>query len=259
MLPFSTLTVRRAIVPVVVASGMALIAPTVQAAFNVDYTVSGGGSNLNPLNGLAGRGEWNISGNTLTIKLINTSTGAPMGFDGAASLIVSLGFDLPGDVMITVGNSAIVAPGATGINGWSARGANASIGDNWAWTNEYGGDLFAAGQALARRQLVTTSSGAGGAALARFDGLTDSIGGPEGGIAADPLTNALSPNFDAVQSAALFTLTLSRGLTQNELEATARSGVLEFGSDVRYVLVPAPASAFALLGVVPLSLRRRRR
>lgn len=216
----------------------------------VDYTVDAGGSNHNPLNGLAARAKFDTSGNVMTILLQNTSTGMPSGFDSAASLLVSLGLNLPSGVTFLSGNTAVIGPGSAGLGNWSARGPGDSVAEEWAWTNQSGGDLLDPFS-----QVISTSNGNQGLVL--FGGGNGSVGGPYGGIAAKPVLTSIPNSQRAVSNSILFSLTLSAPITDAQLTDLANHGLVEFGSDVRYLQAPEPQFAI-LIAVGLLSLRRRR-
>jgi hypothetical protein len=238
---------------------VALLGPPARASIIATYNVDAGGSNTNPLNGLAASGDFSTAGTQLTVTLQNTSTGAPVGFDSAASLLVSLGFNLPSDVTILSGDTATIAVGSVGIGSWSALGPGDSVASQWLWTNNYGGDLMVQGGLLSSRQVVSTSSGQGTPSETLFGGGSPNVDGPFGGMAANPLTVSLPPTQPAVQTAITFQLTLSRALTSTELSDVASGGVVEFGSDVRYLKtgIPEPTTATMLAAGLALLARRR--
>lgn len=243
---------RLVLAPMVLAAafgGSAAIADIV-----VDYAIDAGGSNNNPLNGLSARATFTLTkgGTGLCIKLQNTSTGLPDGFDTAASLLVSLGMNLGVD--FASGDSAVIGAGSTGLGKWSNLGAGDSVADEWVFSNSGAGDLL---QGYA--QVITTSSGLGGAAATHFSPGSGNIGGPFGGIAADPVLKSIPGNQRAVSDSILFDLTLASGITEGELRAALEDSIVEFGSDVQYltpkVVIPAPGAA--LLGILGLAALRR--
>lgn len=216
----------------------------------VDYVVDAGGTNNNPLNGLAARGEFDISGNQLTVLLENTSTGAPLGFASAQQLVVSVGFNLPSGVDFASGDTALIGPGSVGAGSWSSRVAGDSVAEQWNWTNFGAGDLLAA-----YRNVITTSSGNPPGDVS-FGGHNYNIGGPYGGIAPDPLLLNIPANQPAVQNSIIFSLTLTAPISEAQLAAVAADSIVEFGSDARHLRVPEPAS-IALAGLAVFALRRR--
>lgn len=222
----------------------------------IDYTVDAGGNNRDPLNGLSARGTWQVNGNQLRILLENMSSGVPEGFDVGDSLLVSLGFNL-GDIKIASGDTAVIGDGSVGMGKWAGRGQGDSVAEEWLWTNDFGGDLMNEGERLARPQIISTSQGQGGGVETLFGGGDPNVGGPFGGMTADPPLRSIPENQAAVRNSILFALTLSGNLSDDQLHAIANGGVIEFGSDARYLVTPEPAT-LALLGLGALALRRRR-
>lgn len=220
----------------------------------VDYTVDLGGNNNEPLNGLAARATWDIDGTTLTITLENTSSGIPTSFEASDQLVVSLGFNLPKGNGILSGDSALIGPASSGLGDWSGRGPGDSVGEEWLWTNEFGGDVM-----KAWRQIISTSSGQGAGNHTTFEGkLNGDVDGPFGGIAADPPFVAIPNNRRAVSDSIVFSLTLAGTLTLDELADLANGSIVEFGSDMRYLGAPAPG-AIGLLAMAGMFGKARRR
>jgi hypothetical protein len=217
-----------------------------------DYSADGGGNNTELLNGLAARATFSVMGEKLSILLENTSTGTPASFESSDSLLVSLGMNLPG-VSIASGDAAVIGPGSVGIGAWSSRGAGYNVGDEWLWTNDSGGDLMST-----YAQVISTSAGQGGGVVTRFDGLSGTVNGPFGGIAASPLTRPIPGSKPAVSDSIRFELTLTGILTEAQLQAVAESSIVEFGSDQRYLTVPEPSTASLLMLSCVCLIRRRR-
>lgn len=226
--------------------------PLAAADVIVDYTLDAGGDNSEPLNGLAARATFSISDDQLTILLENTSTGVPSGFETSDSLLVSLGMNLPDGLAILSGDAAVIGPGSVGLGRWFDRVGGDSVGEEWIWTNEFGGDLL-----VDSAQVISTSSGQGGGTVTRFDGGSGPVSGPFGGIAADPPIFSIPRRQRAVSDSIEFELTLTSSLTEAELAALANASIVEFGSDQRYLAVPeASAGVLALIGLLLLSRRR---
>ncbi len=218
----------------------------------VDYISDAGGNNTDPLNGLAARATFNLTGTQLSILLENTSTGVPASFEVSDSLLVSLGMNLPDGIAIFSGNATVIGPNSHGVGSWSNRTASDSVGEQWIWTNDFGGDLMES-----YAQVISTSSGQGGGTVTRFDGGNGSVSGPFGGIATNPPQLAVPGNQPAVSNSILFTLSLTGSLSDAELAAAANTGMVEFGSDMRYLTTtPEPTSVLAVL-VGMATLRRR--
>lgn len=209
-----------------------------------------------PLNGLSARATYTLLSSTqLQILLENTSTGVPAGFEVSDSLIVSLGFNLPGGVEFQSGDVSVIGPGSVGIGSWSVLSAGDTVADQWVWSNEGAGDLL---QSFS--QVVTTSNGLGGASATHFTGGSGNISGPFGGIAASPPHIALPGSEPAASDSILFALTLTGALTEQQLAGVFMDSIVEYGSDMQYLTpVPSPTSAvLGGLGMAALFALRRR-
>jgi hypothetical protein len=217
----------------------------------VFYTVDLGGDNSDPLNGLAAEGTFTLNGTSLSVLLTNTSSGVPVDFDVASSLLVSVGMNLPGVDMLS-GDAAVIGPGSVGLGVWSDRSAGGSVAEEWLWTNDYGGDFMET-----YRNVISTSNGQGGGTATRFDGECGGVDGPYGGMAAVPPVLQIPCSKYAVSNSIRFDVTLSASLTDAQLQAAANSSIVEYGSDARYLGVPEPAS-LALLSLAALFTRRPR-
>jgi hypothetical protein len=239
----------------------AIVVPTLSATAavtTVNYTVDAGGNIPGPLNGLRAQASFENSGKDLIVRLTNTSTGVPAGFGVGESFLVSVGFNLPADVSIATAKTALIAPGSFGVASWSGRLAGASVAEEWLWTNDFGGDLMNSGQVNSARQVISTSSGQGGGTSERFDGGTGTVNGPSGGIVAAPPIVSLPGSSMGVSNSIIFAVTLTRALTDAENNSVAQGSLVEYGSDARYLRVPAPSSSLALIGAALIMGRRRR-
>ncbi len=218
------------------------------ATVTIDYTadaVTSGGD----VAGLSARATFELSGTTLDILLQNTSTGAPMGFTSADALLVSLALDLP--TTYVSGDLAQIAAGSIGFGAWSTRNPGDSVADEWKWGNDGAGDFLASFS-----QVITTSNGGVGGDARFTGGGSGTVNGPSGGIAANPHTVSPGGLFGA-QDTLFFRLTLAQAISESELESAAKAGVVEFGSDARYLTTPEPASV-VFMALVGLALLRRR-
>lgn len=232
--------------------GLAMMTSTVGADVIVDYTLDLGGNNNQPLNGLTARATFSVDGDRFAVLLANPSTGVPNGFEVSDSLLVSLAMNLPEGIEFLNGDAAVIGPDSIGLGRWDDRGPGDSVGEQWLWTNDFGGDF------LSRfAQVISTSNGQGGGETMRFDGMHGTVGGPFGGIAADPPIISIPSNQEAVSDDIMFELRLSAPISEEQLRIVAGSSVVEFGSDQRYLGVPEPAG-LVLMGLGGLFILRRR-
>ena len=239
----------------VVAAAILVPALACPAGIIVHYGTDAGGTNTNPLNGLAASASFRVDGLPLPIVVTNTSTGVPGGAEVSDSLLVSLGFNLGDGISIVSGNSAVIGAASIGLGAWAGLGPGDSVADQWLWTNDGGGDLLESFS-----QVISTSMGQGGGDTFSFDGTADpNVGGPFGGIAAAPPIINVPGSQRAVSNSIEYRLTLSAVLSQSQLLQIAGSSIVEFGSDYQYLAVPAPGSLTLLLVAgVATRLRRRR-
>ena len=229
-----------------------LIASPAVADVTVDYTIDAGGDNPNGPSGLSASAVFSVSGDQLSVLLINTSTGAPLGAEVSDSLLVSLGLNLLDGITILSGDSALIGSGSIGLGQWSGLAENDSVAEEWLWSNGGGGDLLGP-----FAQIISTSSGLPGSGHLDFDGNRASVSGPFGGIAASPPILAVPDAQRAVSDSILFSLTLSGTLSEAQLSSIAMASMVEFGSDFQYMTTPAPG-ALALFGLALVAPRRRR-
>ena len=236
----------------VIALWLVVSCSTAHASFVVDYAIDVGGINTSSSTGLSARSIWTINGNQLSILLENTSTTLPAGAGTADSLLVSLGFNLINQTILS-GDVAEIGFNAIGLGAWSDLDAGDSVADQWLWTNESGGDLL-----TTFTQVISTSMGQARASHLDFNGLPASVDGPFGGIAAAPPLVEISDQQKAVSNRILFEVTLSSTLSEGQLASIAGSSWVEFGSDFQYLAVPGPG-ALPILMTLPLFLCSRRR
>lgn len=231
-----------------VLGGLAAVAATsaAQAVF-----VTGTGSS-----GLSASASFDlINATTLQVRLRNTSTGVPSGFDGAASLLtgVSWDFGAPGsnalDVSI-VGGSVVIGATSQSINFDSgAHGPGTNVGGEWGYSNS-------AQSGLLNNYVSALTAGSTAFGGPNLDGPAG-LDGPQGGLAANPLTTSLG-GLGAIQDEIVITLNLSGPLMDLNF-LSANYVRFEFGSDAAFITVPTPgAGALALFSLGTLVIRRRR-
>ncbi len=195
-----------------------------------------------------------LNATTLQVRLRNTSTAVPSGFDGAASLLtgVSWDFGAPGnnamDVTI-VGGSVVIGATSQTINfDTGSYGPGTNVGGEWGYSNAAQSGLL--NNYVSALQAGTTAFGG-----PDLDGPAV-LDGPQGGLAANPLTTSLG-GIGAIQDEIVITMNLSGAVSNlNFLSNLVR---FEFGSDAAFITVPTPgAGALALLSLGTLVARRRR-
>lgn len=196
-----------------------------------------------------------LNATTLQVRLKNTSTAVPSGFDGAASLLtgVSWDFGAPGsnalDVTI-VGGTVVIGATSQTINFDSgSHGPGTNVGGEWGYSN-------GAQSGLLNNYVSALTAGTTAFGGPDLDG-PDGLDGPQGGLAANPLTTSLG-GIGAIQDEIVITMTLS-GPLMNLNFLNANLVRFEFGSDAAFITVPTPgAGALALLSLGTIVTRRRR-
>jgi hypothetical protein len=207
------------------------------------------------LSGLAAEAEFTLlTPTTVRIRLANTSTGVPMGFDSSDQLLTGLSWDagLPGvnggDPSIVSG-SAVIGPTSMSLNFSSgAYGPGTDIGGEWGSGNS--GISGALPNAISGNTSGITPFGG--------PNLDDplNLDGPQAGLVADPILVPVG-GLGAIQHEIIAEITLSQSIS--DLDELLANGVrVEFGSDAAFITVPAPAS-LALLGVASIAAAHRRR
>lgn len=199
------------------------------------------------LPGLRAEAEFTLlDATTLQIRLRNTSTGVPAGFDSSDQLLTGLSWDFGGpglrgtDVMIT-GGSVLIGPFSMSLNF-----STGSYGPGSDVSGEYGyGNMDGTG-ALANFISANTAQATpfGGPNL---DG-PDSIDGPQAGLVANPAPMDLG-GLGAIQDEIIATLSLNQPITEGQLAQDLERNLVrvEYGSDAAFITVPEPATVVLLL------------
>jgi hypothetical protein len=229
-------------------------------SFTVTAAQAGTIYSFTDVSGLAAEAEFTIVGGSsdqLDIRLRNTSTGVPVGFDNADQILTGVSWDFGdpgfnGDVTIT-GGSVVIGPSSGSLDfDTGSYGPGADVSGEYGYGNMDGtGALTNFVSALTA---VATPFGG-----ANLDGPA-SIDGPQGGLVADPAIVALG-GLGAIQDEVLISVMLSGTISQAELDADlSGNGVrFEFGSDALFFTVPEPSTAvFLMMGLGGLAARRRR-
>jgi len=191
--------------------------------------------------GLSAEAEFTLSGggSTLTIRLKNTSTGAPMGFGSADQILTSVSFDLGaagenmGDPAIT-GGSATTGPMSASVN-FDVM----NVGSSADVSGEYGfGNGGATG--LKPNYVSGNTSGVTPFGGANLDGPA-SLNGPQGGLVANPAVTDLG-GLGAIQDEVIAVLSIAPPLA--DLSFLANGVTIEYGSDMAF-LTDEPCGAVA--------------
>jgi len=209
--------------------------------------------------GLKAEAEFTLTGagDAMTIRLKNTSTSIPFGFDESDQILTGVSWDFGdvgfnGDVTITGGSVM------TGASSASVNFDNGNVGANADVSGEYGyGNMDGTGA------LTNFVSGNTAQAIAfggaNLDGPV-SIDGPQGGLISSLAFLPLS-GLGAIQDEVIISLTLSEALA-NEAEIFGDLMLVrvEFGSDAHFIttLFPSPATIGVFLVGGLLASRRKR-
>lgn len=190
---------------------------------------------------------------TLEVRVQNTSTGAPMGFDSADQLLTGVSWDT-GDLGINlgdpeiVGGSIVIGPTSSSLNfDTGAYGPGTNVGGEWGYGNMDGSGGLP-NMISGNTAQVTAFGGP------NLDGPA-SIDGPQAGLVASPEVVGLG-GLGAIQDEVIATLTISEPLS--DLQFLYDHFVrVEFGSDAAFLETPEPTT-IVLLGAGALALLRRR-
>ncbi len=214
--------------------------------------------------GLAAEAEFTmLNPTTLKIRLRNTSTGVPDGFDEAMQILTTISWDF-GQIGIHVddpqiiGGTVVIGPTSQSVN-FNANGPPPpqNFGPGTDVSGEYGfGNTGNTGA------LINSLSGntAHVAALsdANLDGPSN-LSGPQAGLVADPPLIALG-GLGVIQYEIIATLNLSKPVAQADVLGDLGFARVEFGSDAAFIDAPEPASlALALWSLLMLTAFGRRR
>ncbi len=214
--------------------------------------------NFSDPSGLGAQAEFTlVDPTTLKVRLRNTSTGVPGGFDSSDQLLTGISWDFGalgingGDITIT-GGSVVTGPTSFSINfDITNVGSNAVVSGEWGFGNMDGSGALI-------NFISGTTAGATPFGGPNLDS-TVGIDGPQAGLVANPALVPLG-GLGAIQDEIIATLSLSAAITKAELlgDLLGNGVRVEFGSDAAFLDIPAPGAA-ALLGIAGLLSGRRRR
>ena len=230
------------------------------SVFAVGAAHAGAIYSFSDVSGLSGEAEFTVvgAGDELEIRLRNTSTGVPGGFDESDQLLTGISWDFGdpgfnGDVMITGGSVAIGSASASlNFDNSPPLGPGADVSGEYGYGNMDGTGALT--NFVSANAAVATPFGG-----ANLDGPV-SIDGPQAGLVANPVIVPLA-GLGAIQDEILINLTLDGTITQQELvdDLNANGVRFEFGSDAAFFTVPEPTTALLLLaGLVAIGVRRER-
>jgi len=182
--------------------------------------------------GLSAEAEFTLldMGSTLEIRVRNTSTGGPMGFEESDQLLTGISFDLgaaganASDPQITGGSVK------TGLASMSINFDVMDVGPDEDVSGEYG---YGNGGATGMLPNLVTGNQAN---ATPFGGLNldgpDGLNGPQGGLVANPPLVGLV-GLGAIQDEIVATLQLDAALA--DLGFLANGAIVEYGSDAAFV------------------------
>ncbi len=204
--------------------------------------------------GLSAEAEFTLlDSTTLQVRLKNTSTSIPAGFDSSDQLLTGISWDFGhpgynGDALIISG-SVVIGPSSETVNfDTGYYGSGSDVGGEYGYGNQDGTgaltNFFSGNSAQA-----TVFGGA------NLDG-SASIDGPQAGLLSAAASIPLGGN-GAIRDEIIATLTLNEPLA--DLGFLEDNGVrVEFGSDAKFITIPEPATILLLtLGGIA-AIRRRK-
>ncbi len=214
--------------------------------------------------GLAAEAEFTmLDSTTLEIRLRNTSTGVPDGFDEAMRILTTISWDfgqvgIHGNDPQIIGGTVVIGPTSQSVN-FNVNGPSPAqdFGPGTDVSGEYGfgntGNIDALINSLSsnRAHVAALSDG-------NLDGPSN-ISGPQAGLVANPPLIALS-GLGAIQNEIIATLNRSKPVAQADVLEDLGFARVEFGSDAAFIDTSEPASlAIALWGLLMLTDFDRRR
>ena len=206
--------------------------------------------------GLGAEAEFTLldGGMTLEVRLRNTSTGVPEGFDSSDQILTGLSWDFgelgSNDDPEITGGTVWTGPDSMSINfDVLDVGPDEDVSGEWGFGNM-------AGTGALTNFITTNHALASPFGGQNLDG-PDSLDGPQGGLVGDPLLVDLG-GLGAIQDEVIVRLTLSAALA--DLGFLDDNPVrVEFGSDAFFIPEPASLGLLMAGALAVLATGRRRR
>ncbi len=208
---------------------------------------------LSDPSGLSAEAEFTLlNPTTLEVRLKNTSTDVPDGFDSADQILTGVSWDF-GQIGVHASDPKVT--GGSVVIGAASQSLNFSTGSYGTGQNaggEYGYGNSGISGALAN-MISANTAGATPFGGPNLDGPSN-LNGPQGGLVANPMLMSLG-GLGAIQNEIVATLTIDQALV--DLAFLYSNFVrVEFGSDAAFITTPEPG-ALVMLVLGGLALRRR--
>ena len=185
----------------------------------------------------------------LTLRIVNTSTDTPDGFDSSDQLLTGVSWNF-GDGTLITGGSAMLGAGAVTVNFdnvVSQLSAGDDVGAEWGFGNStQSGLLF--------NHVSGNTSGTDPFGAGNLDG-SPNLNGPQAGLI--PASGELVGlgGLGAIKGELVIMLNLDKPLANLDFASLVR---VEYGSDALFIENPAPGSV-SLIAIGGLVAARRRR
>ncbi|MFC1676483.1 XDD4 family exosortase-dependent surface protein [Planctomycetota bacterium] len=203
-------------------------------------------SPVQELNGLSARADFILDTEKpteLKIKLFNTSTSLPGGFDNGAQILTTISFDLAelgyDEHPQIIDGSVVIGDGGYSVNFDNVAQqllSGADVTGEWGYGNNYGNSMLT-------NFVTATRSGATAFGGPNLDG-PGNLDGPQAGIVTKPPLVGMG-GLGAIANSVAITLMLDREIY--DLDFVRQNLVMvEFGSDAAFLTTPEPATIVML-------------